>query len=186
VRQRGPGACGTVDCCHEREGQTHVWEAPPGGTHRPVYQGDRRRQLTTERAPPGPADAGLVFACTVPPGYPRGFTGQRGGEQSELQLGTRLWTLPVSSCDGSTGSRRVLLSREGGRLSGGPHRDGRQPTSTQATGSKSSPSAIPSCDARAPRPDACARPECLRAFRAVLRMVLKSKRHVEAAHAAPA
>ena len=34
VRQRGAGACGTVDCCHEREGQwfivTHSAVADPG------------------------------------------------------------------------------------------------------------------------------------------------------------
>jgi hypothetical protein len=32
VGQCGAGACGTVDCCHERESQTHPWEAPTGGT----------------------------------------------------------------------------------------------------------------------------------------------------------
>ncbi len=71
MRQRGPGACGTVDCCHEREGQTHPWEAPPGGTHRPVDPGVRGPALTTERAHPSPADAGLVFAPTVPVDYTR-------------------------------------------------------------------------------------------------------------------
>jgi hypothetical protein len=35
VRERGAGGCGTVDCCHERESQTHLWEAPLGGTYRP-------------------------------------------------------------------------------------------------------------------------------------------------------
>src|ERR687888_121046 len=30
VRQRGAGTCGTVDCCCERVGQTHPWEAPSG------------------------------------------------------------------------------------------------------------------------------------------------------------
>jgi hypothetical protein len=53
VRQRGAGACGTVDCCHERESQTHIWEAPPGGPHRPVGQGARQPHLTIEHAHPG-------------------------------------------------------------------------------------------------------------------------------------
>ena len=64
VRQRGAGACGTVDCCHERESQTHPWEAPPGGTHRPFDRGARQPQLTTERAQTGPADASPAFACS--------------------------------------------------------------------------------------------------------------------------
>ena len=76
MRQRGPGACGTVDCCHERESQTHLWEAPPGGTHRPFDPGVRGPELTTEHAHPSPADAGLVFARTVSVDYTRGFTGQ--------------------------------------------------------------------------------------------------------------
>jgi hypothetical protein len=54
VRQRGAGACGTVDCCHGRESQTHPWEAPPGGIHRPVNQGVTPPQLTTEPAHPRP------------------------------------------------------------------------------------------------------------------------------------
>ncbi len=54
MRQRDPGACGTVDCCHEREGQLHSWKAPPGGTHHPVDRGARHFQLTTERAHAGP------------------------------------------------------------------------------------------------------------------------------------
>ena len=64
------------DDLHEREGHTHLWEAPPGGTHRPVDPGVRGPELTTERAHPGPADAGLVFACTAPVDYTQGFTGQ--------------------------------------------------------------------------------------------------------------
>jgi hypothetical protein len=32
VGQCGAGACGTVDCCHERESQTRNWEAPTGGS----------------------------------------------------------------------------------------------------------------------------------------------------------
>jgi len=47
VRQRDPGACGTVDGCHGRESQTHPWKAPPGGPHRPAGQGARQPQLRT-------------------------------------------------------------------------------------------------------------------------------------------
>jgi len=61
VGQCGAGACGTVDCCHERESQTHIWEAPPGGRHRPFDQGVRRPQLTIEHAPFRPAGRQVRF-----------------------------------------------------------------------------------------------------------------------------
>jgi hypothetical protein len=61
VRQRGAGACGTVDCCHERESQTHLWEARAGGTYRIFGQGLRSAQLTTERAQTELADASPRF-----------------------------------------------------------------------------------------------------------------------------
>jgi NAD(P)-dependent dehydrogenase (short-subunit alcohol dehydrogenase family) len=44
--QYGAGACGTVDCCHERESQTHTWEAPTDGTSCPGDEGATRTQLT--------------------------------------------------------------------------------------------------------------------------------------------
>src|SRR3954447_3379066 len=47
VGQCGAGACGTVDCCHERESQTHPWEAPTGGTERPCHRGATQPELTT-------------------------------------------------------------------------------------------------------------------------------------------
>jgi hypothetical protein len=46
--QCGAGACGTVDCCCEREGQTHLSEVPAGGSIRPCYHGATRTDLTTE------------------------------------------------------------------------------------------------------------------------------------------
>jgi len=65
VGQRGAGACGTVDCCHERERQTHNWEAPPGGPHRPFGHGAHPPDLTTERAHPGPLFDRPAFACSA-------------------------------------------------------------------------------------------------------------------------
>ena len=62
--QCGAGACGTVDCCHERESQTHPWEAPTGGAHRPFDEGVRRKQLTTEHGSPGLPVGRPVFACS--------------------------------------------------------------------------------------------------------------------------
>ena len=59
--QCGAGACGTVDCCHERESQTHLWEAPAGGTSRHCHRGATRPQLTIERALPGPAGGQARF-----------------------------------------------------------------------------------------------------------------------------
>ena len=50
VGQSGAGACGTVDCCHERESQTRTWEAPTDGTSCPGDQGATRPQLTTKQA----------------------------------------------------------------------------------------------------------------------------------------
>ena len=72
MRQRGAGACGTVDCCHEREGQTHLWEAPPGGPHRPFGQGVRRPQLTTEHAHSGLSPAGPFSHARIAL-YPKGI-----------------------------------------------------------------------------------------------------------------
>src|SRR6516162_5558403 len=46
--QCGAGACGTVGCCCEREGQTHLWEAPAGGWLCPCYHGATQPELTTE------------------------------------------------------------------------------------------------------------------------------------------
>ena len=75
VRQRGAGDCGTVDCCHEREGQTHSWEAPTDGTSCPADQGATPPHLTTEpscsfaaavlrarhrRSKPGDSQASLI------------------------------------------------------------------------------------------------------------------------------
>ena len=51
VRQRGAGAYGTVDCCHERESQTRNWKAPPDGTSRHRDNGATHSHLTTERFP---------------------------------------------------------------------------------------------------------------------------------------
>jgi hypothetical protein len=62
--------------CHERESQTHLWEAPPGGPYRPFGQGVRRPQLTTERAQTGLADVSPGFACSGRPMTPWGFTSQ--------------------------------------------------------------------------------------------------------------
>ena len=62
--QCGAGACGTVDCCHERESQTHPWEAPTGGAHRPFDEGVRRKQVTTEHGSPGLPVGRPVFACS--------------------------------------------------------------------------------------------------------------------------
>jgi hypothetical protein len=58
VRQRGAGACGTVDCCREREGQTHSLKAPTDGTSCPADQGATPPQLTTEPALPAGREAG--------------------------------------------------------------------------------------------------------------------------------
>ena len=115
MRQRGPGACGTVDCCHEREGQTHLWEAPPGGTHHPVDPGVRRPELTTERAHPSPAQARLVFARTVSVDYTRGFTGQ---PPSQAAAG-------LSSSRARAGLPVLPLAREGRRLVRAPQCCGR-------------------------------------------------------------
>ena len=60
--QCGAGACGTVDCCHERESQTHLWEAPTGGTQGPCERGATRPHLTTEHARPGPANGRAPFS----------------------------------------------------------------------------------------------------------------------------
>ena len=57
VRQRGAGTCGTVDCCCERESQTHLWEAPSGGPKRPCHPGAAGHLLTTERVRAGLANA---------------------------------------------------------------------------------------------------------------------------------
>ena len=70
------GACGTVDCCHERESQTHLWEAPPDGPHRLVGQGARQPQVTTEHARRGLPVGRPAFACSSLPSGARGFTSQ--------------------------------------------------------------------------------------------------------------
>ena len=74
VRQRGAGACGTVDCCHERESQLHTREGPPGGRHR-LHQGVIRPQLTTELALAGPWP-GPVSRAPGRNSTPGGFTSQ--------------------------------------------------------------------------------------------------------------
>jgi hypothetical protein len=76
VRQRGAGACGTVDCCHERESQTHLWEAPSGGPHRPFAQGAHQPHLTTEHAHTGLPVGGPVVARSDRASTPSGFTSQ--------------------------------------------------------------------------------------------------------------
>jgi hypothetical protein len=89
VRQRGAGACGTVDCCHEREGQTHSWEAPTDGTARPADQGAIRPQLTIEPALPGRPRGRPVVACSPPPFQAWGFTGQPPPERSSRRVPSR-------------------------------------------------------------------------------------------------
>src|SRR5215207_8345940 len=76
VRQRGAGACGTVDCCHERESQTHLWEAPSGGPHRPFAQGAHQPHLTTEHAHTGLPVGRPVVARSDRASTPSGFTSQ--------------------------------------------------------------------------------------------------------------
>ena len=56
VRQRGAGACGTVDCCHERESQPRTWKAPTDGTSRHRDQGTTHSQLTTGYVAAGPGE----------------------------------------------------------------------------------------------------------------------------------
>ena len=65
VGQCGAGARGTVDCCHERESQTHLGRAPTGGSERPCDRGATRPQLKTEHAVPGLTRP--VFACSARP-----------------------------------------------------------------------------------------------------------------------
>src|ERR687896_1632725 len=49
VRQRGAGTCGTVDCCCEREGQTHTREAPSGRQDKLPSEGSRPVDVMVER-----------------------------------------------------------------------------------------------------------------------------------------
>ena len=75
VGQSGAGACGTVDCCHERESQTHTWEALP--TVHPVPAIRSNPAPADNRAgPQGPANGRPVFACSAPHSYAPGFTSQ--------------------------------------------------------------------------------------------------------------
>jgi hypothetical protein len=76
VRQRGAGACGTVDCCHEREGQTHPREAPTDGTSCPADRGAAPPPADNRACSPGPAVRPTRFACSPPPFQAWGFTGQ--------------------------------------------------------------------------------------------------------------
>jgi hypothetical protein len=75
--------------CQERESQTHPWEAPPGGTHRPVDRGDCRPQLTTERARASRPAGGLSPACSDSLLQARRFTSQppREGAVANLLAG---------------------------------------------------------------------------------------------------
>ena len=95
VGQSGAGACGTVDCCHERESQTRTWEAPPDGAWRPDYRGATRPELTTEHARSGPTHgAGPAFACSGPVLRPEGFTSQPRGIAA---MSTAEWRWPLSA-----------------------------------------------------------------------------------------
>ena len=100
-------ACGTVDCCHEREGQLHSWKAPPGGTHHPVDRGARHPQLTTERAHRARPMAGSVCARTLPAGHP-------SDSQASLQ---QIQQMPSVRAVARRPHRRAAKPRRAHRLS---------------------------------------------------------------------
>ena len=77
VRQRGAGTCGTVDCCCERVGQTHPWEAPSGRPKTSLPPRSRRSPTDNRARSRRPGQrARPDFACSGPPSTPSGFTSQ--------------------------------------------------------------------------------------------------------------
>ena len=111
VRQRGAGACGTVDWCHERESQTRTWKAPTDGRSRHRDQGATHSQLTTEHVSPGPGE---------PPGpFSHALSRIRRPRDSQASL------RPTQQrADAQTGAPSQLLCREAGAS---PRAPGRRP-----------------------------------------------------------